>query len=102
METRRANRSAHFIEQWARLAQWLKLWPWCRREHQCPRGNLVADADEMAQPLLRKTYCCPWQTSYAERVIGSIRRELLDHVVILNEAHARRLLREYKRYYNAS
>jgi putative transposase len=45
---------------------------------------------------------CPWQHPYAERVIGSIRRKLLDHVVILNEAHARRLLREYQRYYNAS
>ncbi|MFP2963623.1 integrase core domain-containing protein [Myxococcus sp. 1LA] len=45
---------------------------------------------------------CPWQNPYAERVIGSIRRELLDHVVVLNEAHARRLVREYLRYYNAS
>ncbi|WAM25181.1 integrase core domain-containing protein [Myxococcus sp. NMCA1] len=45
---------------------------------------------------------CPWQNSYAERVIGSIRRELQDHVVVLNEARARRLLREYQRYYNAS
>ncbi|WP_233601330.1 MULTISPECIES: transposase [Corallococcus] len=45
---------------------------------------------------------CPWQSPYAERVIGSIRRELLDPVVILNEAHARRLLRECQRYSNAS
>ncbi|WP_233601374.1 MULTISPECIES: transposase [Corallococcus] len=41
-----------------------------------------------------------WQNPYAERVIGSIRKELLDHVVVLNEAHARRLLREYQRYYS--
>ncbi|WP_233601331.1 MULTISPECIES: transposase [Corallococcus] len=45
---------------------------------------------------------CPWQNPYAERVIGSIRRELLDPVVVLNEAHARHLLREYPRYSNAS
>ncbi|GEL75723.1 transposase [Myxococcus virescens] len=45
---------------------------------------------------------CPRQNPYAERVIGSIRRDLLDHVVVLSEAHARRLLREYQRYYNAS
>ncbi|WAM28245.1 integrase core domain-containing protein [Myxococcus sp. NMCA1] len=45
---------------------------------------------------------CPWQNPYAEKVIGSIRRELLDHVVVLNETHARRLLRDYQRYYNAS
>ncbi|WP_366934550.1 integrase core domain-containing protein [Corallococcus exiguus] len=45
---------------------------------------------------------CPWQNPYAERVIGSIRRELLDPFVVLNEAHARHLLREYPRYSNAS
>jgi putative transposase len=44
----------------------------------------------------------PWQNPYAERVIGSVRRELFDHVIVLNEVHARRLLREYQRYYNHS
>ena len=33
-------------------------------------------------------------------VIGSIRRDLLDHCIIFNESHARRVLREYQRYYN--
>ena len=42
----------------------------------------------------------PWQNAYAERLIGSIRRELLDHVVILNERHLRRLLGSYVAYYN--
>jgi transposase InsO family protein len=42
----------------------------------------------------------PWQNPFAERVIGSIRRELLDHVIVLDEAHARRLLRTYRVYYN--
>jgi len=42
----------------------------------------------------------PWQNPYAERVIGSIRRECLDHLIILNESHLRRILREYVRYYN--
>jgi transposase InsO family protein len=42
----------------------------------------------------------PWQNGYAERLIGSIRRECLDHVVILGEAHLRRTLRAYARYYN--
>ncbi len=37
----------------------------------------------------------------AERVVGSVRRELLDHVIVLNEDHLRRLLREYVDYYNA-
>ncbi len=43
----------------------------------------------------------PWQNGYAERVIGSIRRECLDRVIILNEAHLRRVLRSYAPYYNA-
>jgi hypothetical protein len=37
----------------------------------------------------------------AERAVGSVRRELLDHMVVLNEDHLRRLLREYVDYYNA-
>jgi transposase InsO family protein len=37
----------------------------------------------------------PWQNAYAERLIGSIRREILDHVVVLNEGHLRRLLETY-------
>ena len=43
----------------------------------------------------------PWQNPYVERVIGSIRRECLDHVIILNERHLRRTLREYFKYYHA-
>jgi transposase InsO family protein len=42
----------------------------------------------------------PWQNPFAERVIGSIRRECLDHFLILNEAHLRGLLRGYVTYYN--
>jgi putative transposase len=37
----------------------------------------------------------PWQNPYVERLIGSIRRELLDHVIVLDERHLRRVLREY-------
>src|SRR3954451_7091656 len=42
----------------------------------------------------------PWQNAYAERLIGSIRREVLDHVVVLGEGHLRQLLRSYMTYYN--
>jgi transposase InsO family protein len=42
----------------------------------------------------------PWQNPYVERLIGSIRRERLDHVVILNEKHLQRVLREYLSYYS--
>jgi transposase InsO family protein len=42
----------------------------------------------------------PWQNGYAERLIGSIRREYLDHVVVLSERHLANLLRSYQKYYN--
>jgi hypothetical protein len=41
----------------------------------------------------------PWQNPYVERVIGSIHRECLDHVVVLSERHLRRLLHAYFIYY---
>jgi putative transposase len=44
----------------------------------------------------------PWQNPLAERLIGSIRRECLDHALILNEAHLRRLLSGYIAYYNTT
>jgi transposase InsO family protein len=42
----------------------------------------------------------PWQNAYAERLIGSIRRECLDRVVVAGEAHLRRILKSYADYYN--
>ena len=44
----------------------------------------------------------PWQNPYVERLIGSIRRECLKHVIVLNETHLRRILTEYFDYYNGS
>ena len=44
----------------------------------------------------------PWQNPYVERVIGSIRRECLDHVIVFNEPHLRRVLRAYVSYYQRS
>jgi len=44
----------------------------------------------------------PWQNPYVERVIGSIRRDCLDHVIVLNESHLRRVLTSYLRYYHHS
>jgi transposase InsO family protein len=44
----------------------------------------------------------PWQNPYVERVIGSIRRECLDHVIVVNEAHLRRVLTSYLQYYHRS
>lgn len=42
----------------------------------------------------------PWQNGYAERLIGSIRRECLDRMLIFGEAHLRRILSAYAAYYN--
>jgi transposase InsO family protein len=42
----------------------------------------------------------PWQNGFAERLIGSIRRECLDHIIVFGETHLRRILRSYARYYN--
>ena len=44
----------------------------------------------------------PWQNGYCERVIGTIRRECLDHMIVLGEGHLRRVLKEYLAYYHGS
>jgi putative transposase len=44
----------------------------------------------------------PWQNCYVERVIGSIRRESLNHLIVINDQHLRRVLNEYFRYYHES
>jgi len=48
----------------------------------------------------RSAYRSPWQNGVAERWVGSVRRELLDHVVVLGERHLRRLLHDYVAYYH--
>ena len=42
----------------------------------------------------------PWQNGFAERLIGSLRRECVDHMIVLGEAHLRRILKKYAAYYN--
>ena len=44
----------------------------------------------------------PWQNAYAERLIGSIRRECLDHIVVFGERHLRHVLLSYMDYYNGA
>lgn len=45
---------------------------------------------------------CPWQNAYVERVIGTVRRECTDHIIVFNVRQLERVLREYKEYYNHS
>jgi hypothetical protein len=48
----------------------------------------------------RTSIQAPWQNGTAERWVGSCRRELLDHVIVLNESHLRRLIRDYVNYHH--
>jgi transposase InsO family protein len=63
--------------------------------------HVVASISSLGLAPKRKAFQSPWQNGIAERSVGSVRRELLDHVVVLGEEHLRRLLREYIGYYNA-
>jgi transposase InsO family protein len=47
-----------------------------------------------------KTHVIPWQNGYVERLIGSIRRECTDHLLVFNAEHLRRVLAKYATYYN--
>ena len=49
---------------------------------------------------VRTSIGCPWQNGIAERWVGSCRRELLDHMIALNESHLKRLLTSFVSYYH--
>ena len=48
---------------------------------------------------VRTAYCSPWQNPFVERYFGSLRRELLDHVIIFHERHLRNLIHDYVSWY---
>jgi transposase InsO family protein len=54
----------------------------------------------MGSKPTRTPFRCPWQNGVAERWVGSCRRDLLDHVIILNERHLKRLMASYLLYYH--
>ena len=60
---------------------------------------VVATVTSMELEPTRTSYRSPWQNGVAERFVGSVRRELLDHVIVLDDRHLRRLLSEYLAYY---
>ncbi len=62
--------------------------------------DVVQAINNLAPKPTRTAYKAPWQNGTAERWIGSARRELLDRVIVLNEAHLRRLLGEYVAHYH--
>ena len=93
-------------------AEWLarqitEAFPW----DEAPR-YLIRDRDRIYSSVVTRRLrtmgirdkptarASPWQNGFAERLIGSIRRECVDHIIVLGEAHLRRILRSYARYYN--
>jgi len=93
-------------------AEWIarqltEAFPW----NETPR-YLIRDRDRIYGEVARRRIramgirdkpiapASPWQNGFAERLIGSIRSECVDHFIILGEAHLRRILRAYARYYN--
>jgi putative transposase len=56
-------------------------------------SDVISSAKDMA-------FRSPWQNGIAERWVGSCRRDLLDHVIVLNDRHLKRLMAEYLRYYH--
>jgi transposase InsO family protein len=49
---------------------------------------------------VRTSFKSPWQNGIAERFVGCCRRDLLDHVIVLNERHLKRLMRDYVQYFH--
>jgi transposase InsO family protein len=71
----------------------------------CDRDSIFSAAviefiKAMGTKPVRTSFCSPWQNGTAERWIGSCRRELLEHVVVLGERHLVRLVRSYVTYYH--
>jgi putative transposase len=63
-------------------------------------ADVVSTVKAMGSQPIRTAFRSPWQNGIAERWVGSVRRDLLDHVIVLNRKHLRRLLNEYVRYYH--
>ena len=93
-------------------AEWIarqltEAFPWDEAPHY-----LIRDRDQIYGAIVTRRLramgirdkptapASPWQNGFAERLIGSIRRECVDHFIVLGEAHLRRILKSYARYYN--
>jgi putative transposase len=98
----------HPTDAW--VAQQLReATPYGQRPHYLIRDNDSKDgqaftrvAEASGITVLRTAYRAPRQNATCERFLGSVRRECLDHVLVLGEAHLRRVLREYATYFNTA
>ena len=73
---------------------------WIRDRDTCYGGDFVAQAAGIGIRTVLTPVRAPRANSIAERVIGTLRRECCDHLIVRNERHLRRLLSEYVRFYN--
>ncbi len=63
-------------------------------------AEVLTAAKILGVKSIRTSFKSPWQNGVAERFVGNCRRDLLDHVIVLNERHLKRLMNEYVRYYH--
>ena len=101
------NVTANPTAEWI-AGQLTEAFPW----DEAPR-YLIRDRDRVYGSTVTRRMCAmgirdkpaapasPWQNGFAERLIGSIRRECVDHFIIVGEAHLRRILQTYAGYYNS-
>ena len=77
--------------------------PWLLRDRDAIYGDLFRRRlASMGISEVISSPSSPWQNPYVERLIGSIRRECLDHVIVLNQTHLRHTLTRYIAYYHGS
>ena len=98
--------TAHPTAEWI-SHQISEAFPWDRAPRHLIRDRDGAFGEVLTQRLhamgIRDRPTAPrspWQNAYVERLIGSIRRDCLDHLIIVDERHLRHLLRDYAEYYN--
>src|SRR5438128_1218823 len=100
------NVTANPTAEWV-ARQITQAFPW----DEAPR-HLIRDRDRIYGSVVTRRLramgirdkptapASPWQNGFAERLIGSIRRECVDHIIVLGEVHLRQILQSYARYYN--
>jgi transposase InsO family protein len=71
-----------------------------RDRHEIYGAAFDARVRNLGIEQLRTSPRCLWQNGYAERWVGTLRRELLDHVIVLGERHLLHLVRRHASYYN--
>jgi transposase InsO family protein len=102
------NVTAHPTAEWT-AQQIVEAFPWdsapryLLHDRDCIYGaSFHQRVREMGIREVLTAPRCPWQNPYAERFIGSLRRECLDHIIVFNESSLRPILKDYFEYYEHS